>query len=59
MNGEQFADVCVCHLAWQLRFNGEGDGVYGGPDNSDAGDGMENVYQDGRLSDRGGTLSKA
>jgi hypothetical protein len=32
-------------LAWQLRYNGIGGNVYKGKDNSDVGDGMENVYQ--------------
>ena len=36
--------------AWRLRYGGVGDTAYVGPDNSDAQDGMEQVYQAGQLS---------
>jgi hypothetical protein len=43
--------------AWQLRYNGEGLGVFPskGNDNSEVGHGMELIYQDGALSAEGGT----
>lgn len=48
--------LIIMSSAWQLRYNGIGKGVFKGKDNSDAGDGMENVYQDGQLSAEGGSL---
>ena len=42
-------------LAWQLRYNGIGAGVYKGDDNSEVEHGMDQIYQDGALSAEGGT----
>ena len=36
--------------AWQLRYNGVGDCMCVGPDNSGVQHGIEQVYQDGQLS---------
>ena len=47
--------LTLLSLAWQLRYNGIGPGVYKGGDNSEVEHGMDQIYQDGALSAEGGT----
>lgn len=58
-NCKNFITNGFMSIAWQLRYNGHSgnvNNIYTGKDNSDVGDGMENVYQDGQLSAQGGSL---